>query len=597
MSSSAKRKGGRKLKPGLVLQDRYRIEEPIAEGGMASVYRGTDVVTGREVAIKCLYEIYNDNEIVQARFIDEGRIQMLLKHPNILRVFELVEQPVLAFVMEYVRGGSLEDMLQQRGPIPQDQILEFIIPVLSALGMAHSKGIIHRDLKPSNILMEELGMGRYRPKVMDFGVAKVSRDRSLTATGTTVGTLHYMSPEQIVGSKRIDGRADIYSMGITLYKLATGEVPFNASTEFALMMAQVEAAPTPPRRLRPDNVTPELERVILKALQKKPHDRYQSIRAFTEALVDISQSHYGGATVTTQVPEHLLSYALMADVVAEDRTREIMRSTFSDVLQEDPDGEHAQTNELLPPTMLDGDLEDADSGSTVVIERPNMERLRQQDRQSLPPAEDPTMEVSMDAALRHEFLSAPQTLLGEDPFVEDPTTVVTRPGTFGEVAFGAEPVDSKESTLPRGLGPPAAARPSRERQITQPARPSAYEQAARGPLKQSTDRELLDRPTQPIPAQLNDQLRSPAALGAAKLAATSGASNARPQASHQASPQLHLQTPAQAHASGWSGVTFPDATQSADQLDAKRGSKGRTLAVILALLALLGVAGALLLTS
>lgn len=235
---------------------------------MATVYLGIDERRGTPVAIKCLHEVYANNPVVRARFIDEGRIQMVLQHPNILRVFELVEAPVLAFVMEFIEGGTLEDMLIERSPFPLREMLEVIIPIMSGLGLAHSKGIIHRDLKPSNLLVQRLGP-ILRPKIMDFGVAKMNRQRELTATGTTVGTLHYMSPEQIVGSKKIDGRADIYSMGITIYKLVTGEVPFNASTEFALMMAQVEAPPTPPRKLNP-SISPALEEVILRSCASAP---------------------------------------------------------------------------------------------------------------------------------------------------------------------------------------------------------------------------------------------------------------------------------------------------------------------------------------
>lgn len=508
MSASANRKGGRKLKNGLMLKNRYRIEAPIAEGGMASVYRATDTITGKAVAIKSLYEVYQDNAVVQARFVDEGRIQMLLKHPNILRVFELIETPVLAFVMEYIHGGSLEDMLQQNGIIPQAQILEFMIPVLSALGMAHSKGIIHRDLKPSNILMEELGHGRLRPKIMDFGVAKVSRDRSLTATGTTVGTLHYMSPEQIVGSKRIDGRADIYSMGITLYKLATGEVPFNASTEFALMMAQVETPPRPPRQLRPENVSPQLEQVILKSLQKKPQDRYQSIKEFTEALVMIAQTSVGGSTVTTQVPEHLLNYALMADEIAEDRTSEIMRSTFEGVFGH-ADHEDTETNEVLAPTLLDQDDYSDDDGSTVVLEVKAIEHLRRQDRTPYPDHDDATTVVPMDPALQQRLAQGAPAGLGQprpfapqyahDDLDDSPTTEVTRHPMLSQApaepprVFGSTNVDSKESTRPRQLNPAFSARPFSNTEPLPPYTPPPQTQTP-----QSVNRNALDRATQPI---------------------------------------------------------------------------------------------------
>ena len=318
------------LGPGVVLNGRYVVERDLAEGGMALVYQGRDRQTGRVVAIKSLFESYSNNPVVRERFLDEGRIQMMLKHPNILQVYEVVYDPALAFVMELVQGGTLEDELQRGGPLPEQRVIEVTLPVMSALGMAHSRGIIHRDLKPSNILMARGPQGQETPKVMDFGVAKMSRVQELTATGTTVGTLHYMSPEQIVGSKKIDGRADIYSMGITLYKLATGEVPFNASSEFALMMAQVEAQPRPPREINP-SISLQLQRIILKALEKRPSQRFQTIKAFTEALIDLLDEGIEEVSAeTVSVPNHLMRYALMSDEVAVDRTDQVVTATLTD---------------------------------------------------------------------------------------------------------------------------------------------------------------------------------------------------------------------------------------------------------------------------
>ena len=311
------------LKPGARFAGRYMIEALIAEGGMASIYRAQDEQSGRHVAIKVLYPYYSDNEIIRQRFVEEGNIQAALGHPNVVHVHDIVLEP-LAIVMEHVNGPTLDELLAEKGFVEENEILDLIIPVMSALGLAHSKGIIHRDLKPSNILLNRLARG-YQPKVMDFGVAKVKDAKhNLTATGTTVGTLHYMSPEQIVGSKSIDGRADIYSIGVTMFKLATGEVPFNAPTEFALMMAQVEAPPTPPSHIRPE-VTPELERVILKAMEKKPVDRFQTVREFTTALLEMKRGKDRTVrdTVTETISQELLEFALAANEVAKDRTAEM----------------------------------------------------------------------------------------------------------------------------------------------------------------------------------------------------------------------------------------------------------------------------------
>ncbi len=367
------------LTPGERFAERYVVESLIAEGGMASIYRARDEKTRRLVAIKVLYPYYSDNRVIRARFIEEGRIQQMLGHPNVVHVQQVVEEP-LAIVMEHIDGITLDDFLAEQGQIAEADMLDIIIPVMSALGMAHSKGIIHRDLKPSNILLNRSRAGGFEPKVMDFGVAKVKdAGHDLTATGTTVGTLHYMSPEQIVGSKSIDGRADIYSIGVTLYKLATGEVPFNAPTEFALMMAQVEAPPLPPSKLRPDLST-EFEAVILKAMEKKPADRFQSIRQFTTAL--LSMKREGDSTVrdtiTETISQELLDMAMAADEVAQDRTGEMNLRVVRDRVIDEVDASMEPTIEI-EKTLKMGRVEDEQSPGDSTVELSNSQILRMSD--------------------------------------------------------------------------------------------------------------------------------------------------------------------------------------------------------------------------
>ena len=340
------------LKKGTRFARRYVIEGLIAEGGMASIFRARDEQLQRLVAVKVLYPYYADNHVIRARFAEEGRIQQMLGHPNVVKVYEVLEEP-LAIVMEHVDGPTLDEYLAEQGQLDESDILDIAVPVMSALGLAHSRGIIHRDLKPSNILLQP-GRGGFDPKVMDFGVAKVKDAKhNLTATGTTVGTLHYMSPEQIVGSKNIDGRADIYSLGVTLYKLVTGEVPFNAPTEFALMMAQVEAPPLPPSKLRPD-LAPELEKIILRAMAKKPIDRFQSISELTSAMLTMRRgSETVRDTITTTISQEIIDMAMAADQVAVDRTGEmnlrvVRSSTFAPADNSaEPTAEMEQTRKLV----------------------------------------------------------------------------------------------------------------------------------------------------------------------------------------------------------------------------------------------------------
>lgn len=312
------------LKPGDRFLERFQIKYLAAEGGMASVYLAQDHVSGHEIAVKTLYPYYSENRVIRTRFLEEGRIQRVMRHPNVIRVFDVIEEPALAILMEFVDGPTLDDFLAQNGPLTTEQVIDVIIPVMSAVGFAHSRGIIHRDIKPSNILLVD---GDLRsPKVLDFGVAKIQGSvKDLTATGTTVGTLHYMSPEQIVGSREIDGRADIYSLGVTMYKLVAGEVPFNAPTEFALMMAQVEAPPLPPSKLRPE-ISRDLENVILRAMKKKPSERYQTIKDFTSALLDLrmgsDRKQSVSDTISGTISSEIIDLALRADEVALDRTSE-----------------------------------------------------------------------------------------------------------------------------------------------------------------------------------------------------------------------------------------------------------------------------------
>ena len=289
---------------------------------MARIYRAWDDVAKKDVAIKRLYPYFVANEIVRKRFISEGKIQQILDHPNIVRVIEIIEKPMLAIVMELVDGETLDEHLARRGSLEEAQVLDLLLPILSAVGFAHKRGIIHRDIKPSNILISR--QPPFALKIMDFGVAKIKgkEGTNLTATGTTVGTLHYMSPEQIVGSKNIDGRADIYSLGVTVYKLITGEVPFNAPTEFALMMAQVEAAPLPPSQLKP-NLSKDLEKIILRAMAKKADDRFQTIREFTNALLQANLALANNETINDRISVEALQFAMDADQVGQDMTGEI----------------------------------------------------------------------------------------------------------------------------------------------------------------------------------------------------------------------------------------------------------------------------------
>jgi len=257
----------------------YRILEKIGQGGMGVVYKDVDVNLDRIVAIKMLTkELTQDENLIQ-RFRSEAKTQAQLNHPNVCTLFSLLKhKDHLFMVMEYVEGLTFEQMIKQRGPLPFQEIVPLFQQALFGLSRAHRMGIIHRDLKPANIIVNREGV----VKVMDFGIARVVGDSRLTKTGLAVGTLFYMPPEQIQG-KDVDYRADIYALGLTLYELLTGTLPFKANTEFEIMQAHVKETPQPPSKAYP-YLPKVFDKALLKALAKDPEKRYQTVEEFSQAL-------------------------------------------------------------------------------------------------------------------------------------------------------------------------------------------------------------------------------------------------------------------------------------------------------------------------
>ncbi len=257
----------------------YRIEEKLGEGGMGVVYRGIDTFLERPVAIKVLSPQYAENQELLARFKGEARAQANLNHTNIATLYAfLVEGDQAWMVMEFIDGESIAQILERRGLIPPGDAVPLFRQALLGLGQAHRLGIIHRDLKPGNLMVNRSGI----VKVMDFGIAKVAGTRGMTRTGVQVGTLHYMSPEQ-VKSKQVDIRSDIYSLGATLYEMLTAHVPFDRSSEYEIFFAHLNTPPERPTRYYP-YIPKGIENAVLKALEKNPDDRFQTVEEFGAAL-------------------------------------------------------------------------------------------------------------------------------------------------------------------------------------------------------------------------------------------------------------------------------------------------------------------------
>jgi serine/threonine-protein kinase len=263
------------------LVGKYRVVSRLGRGGMGTVYKAVDETLNREVAIKCLNPDVGDAEVLK-RFRAEAIALARLNHPNIATLFELAEHNgELLMVMEFVRGQTLDEVSAQVGPMPVERAAQLAGQVFDALGHAHRAGVVHRDLKPANLMLTESGL----VKIMDFGLARMAGTEHLTNDGYMLGTPAYMSPEQVLGWE-IDGRADLYAMGVVLFRLLTGQLPFNADSGIAMAHKQINDPPTPVRQLRTE-LSWEVEEVLKKALAKPPGDRYQTADEFKAAMASV----------------------------------------------------------------------------------------------------------------------------------------------------------------------------------------------------------------------------------------------------------------------------------------------------------------------
>jgi len=259
----------------------YKIEQKLGEGGMGEVYRGVDMMLEREVAIKFLRpELASQAQVVE-RFRSEAVTLAKLNHPNIATLYNFMRQgDSFIMVLEFVRGVTLDHVIQQRGAIACDQAIPIFCQMLDGIQEAHNYGIIHRDIKPANMMLTEKGT----LKVLDFGIARILGTARMTRQGNIIGTIEYMSPEQVRGFET-DARSDIYSLGMLLYEMLTARCPFEIQNEFELMKAQIEQYPMPPRQLNP--AIPEVvEQAIWRSIQKDPAQRFQSASEFRTFLLN-----------------------------------------------------------------------------------------------------------------------------------------------------------------------------------------------------------------------------------------------------------------------------------------------------------------------
>jgi serine/threonine-protein kinase len=257
---------------------KYTVTDRIGRGGMGTVYRAIDDTLHRDVAIKVLNAGLNDPEVAR-RFRAEAITVARLSHPGIATVYELFEHDgQMLMVMEFVRGVTLESLVEKSGALSAERGAELCLHALAALAHAHNLGVVHRDLKPANLMLTEAGV----VKVMDFGIARVSGTDHLTTAGYMMGTPAYMAPEQVMG-KKVDARVDLYAMGVVFYRLVSGAFPFKGESAFALAQSQVNDPPTPIGTVRAD-LPPWVEQIVSRALAKDPLERFQSAAAFHDAL-------------------------------------------------------------------------------------------------------------------------------------------------------------------------------------------------------------------------------------------------------------------------------------------------------------------------
>ena len=264
--------------------DSYRIDAPVARSGMASVYRATDLRDNRKVALKIPHPDLEADPILFDRFQRESGIGEKLSHPKIMRVFGGEERSRIYMVMEWCEGRLLRQVISE-GKIEQDRAIRIAIAILEALEYIHANGVVHRDLKPENIMVD----AQDNIKLIDFGIASDSAARRLTYANITaaLGTPDYIAPEQVKG-KRGDGRTDIYAMGVILYEMLSGKLPFSGPSPLAVMNDRLLNHPIPPRVANP-SISPELQEVLYRALERDPRNRYAKACNFAWDLQHLDQ--------------------------------------------------------------------------------------------------------------------------------------------------------------------------------------------------------------------------------------------------------------------------------------------------------------------
>jgi serine/threonine protein kinase len=272
------------LEPGKEL-DHFRIDAPVAESGMASIFRATDLRDGKQVALKVPHFAMESDPALFDRFQREEAIGIALDHPNVMRIYPEEDRSRVYMVMEWVEGRLLRQVMYEQGKMPTARAINITLGILKALEYIHKNGVVHRDLKPENIMLDP----EDNIKLIDFGIASQAGAKRLTYAGFTqaLGSPDYISPEQVRG-KRGDARSDLYAVGVMLYEMLSGKTPFSGPSPLAVMNDRLINHPLPPREAEP-SISPQLQEVLYRALEREPKNRYPSAHSFALDLEHLEQ--------------------------------------------------------------------------------------------------------------------------------------------------------------------------------------------------------------------------------------------------------------------------------------------------------------------